>query len=136
MANHLYNIEHSKTLSYVLRHHPAKFGLTLDAQGWCDVDALLAAFAQRNIELSRETLQHVVEHNDKNGLRLTKTAQKYGPARGTRSKSSWITNPWSRRQYCFTARPNGFSTLFWSRACKNAGGTMYTSLPMWIPQQT
>ncbi len=82
MANHLYNIEHSKTLSYVLRHHPAKFGLTLDARGWCEVDALLAAFAQRNIELSRETLQHVVEHNDKKRFAFNEDGTKIRASQG------------------------------------------------------
>ncbi len=58
-------IQLSKTLSYALRHKPGKYGLTLDAQGWCDVDALLAAFSARQIELSRTLLEYVVEHNDK-----------------------------------------------------------------------
>src|SRR5262245_19889735 len=35
----------SKTLSYWLRHRPDEAGLTLDAQGWADVDAVLAALA-------------------------------------------------------------------------------------------
>ena len=35
----------SKRLSYVLRHDPQKLGLSLDAQGWVSVDALLNAFS-------------------------------------------------------------------------------------------
>lgn len=31
----------SKFLSLVLRHQPGQIGLTLDAQGWADVDELL-----------------------------------------------------------------------------------------------
>jgi putative RNA 2'-phosphotransferase len=30
----------SKFLSLVLRHQPNKIGLTLDAQGWADIDEL------------------------------------------------------------------------------------------------
>ena len=33
----------SRFLALVLRHDPARIGLTLDAEGWADVDALLAA---------------------------------------------------------------------------------------------
>lgn len=58
-------IQLSKTLSYLLRHHPDKFGLTLDAAGWCEVEPLLAAFAAHGIECSRDVLEAVVEHNDK-----------------------------------------------------------------------
>ena len=55
----------SKTLSYLLRHKPEQFGLQLDAQGWCEVEALLAAFAAQGTPLTRATLQEVVEKNDK-----------------------------------------------------------------------
>ena len=32
----------SKFLSYILRHHPEAIGLTLDVNGWADIDELLA----------------------------------------------------------------------------------------------
>lgn len=32
--------ERSKYLSYILRHKPEKVGLTLDTQGWCEIDLL------------------------------------------------------------------------------------------------
>lgn len=32
----------SKFLSYVLRHQPEAIGLTLDGEGWADIDALIA----------------------------------------------------------------------------------------------
>jgi len=43
----------SKFLSYILRHHPEAIGLTLDGEGWADVDELLtqAAAHGRNISL-------------------------------------------------------------------------------------
>ncbi|MCC6462198.1 MAG: RNA 2'-phosphotransferase [Saprospiraceae bacterium] len=58
-------IQLSKTLSYLLRHNPAQFGLQLDAQGWCEVEALLAAFAAQGAPLTRALLEEVVEKNDK-----------------------------------------------------------------------
>ncbi|MBF3216251.1 RNA--NAD 2'-phosphotransferase, partial [Pseudomonas aeruginosa] len=36
----------SKFLSYVLRHQPEAIGLTLDGQGWADIDALIAGAAR------------------------------------------------------------------------------------------
>ena len=33
----------SKLISLVLRHHPEKLGLTLDAHGWADTRALIEA---------------------------------------------------------------------------------------------
>jgi len=47
------NTSVSKFLSYILRHHPEAIGLTLDGEGWADVDELLAQAAAhgRNISL-------------------------------------------------------------------------------------
>jgi RNA:NAD 2'-phosphotransferase (TPT1/KptA family) len=39
----------SKLLSLWLRHQPEAVGLPLDAQGWTDVDTVLAALARNNI---------------------------------------------------------------------------------------
>lgn len=55
----------SKTLSYVLRHHPEAFGLRLDSAGWVEVDALLTALAAAGHSASREELERVVRDNDK-----------------------------------------------------------------------
>lgn len=82
MTTPLYNIQLSKTLSYLLRHQPSKFGLTLDAQGWCEVDALLSAFAERNIELSREMLEYIVENNDKKRFAFNEDGTKIRASQG------------------------------------------------------
>lgn len=82
MANTNYNIQLSKTLSYLLRHQPAKFGLTLDIQGWCEVDALLSAFAARNIDLSREMLEYIVENNDKKRFAFNSDGTKIRASQG------------------------------------------------------
>ncbi|HTF10988.1 MAG TPA: RNA 2'-phosphotransferase [Asanoa sp.] len=55
----------SKRLSSVLRHRPAGIGVTLDPQGWIDVDVLLAAFAAHGVALDRPALDTVVSGNDK-----------------------------------------------------------------------
>lgn len=50
----------SKRLSYVLRHRPDSIGLVLDDAGWGAVDDLL-----EGLRLTREQLDRVVLHNDK-----------------------------------------------------------------------
>ena len=55
----------SKRLSLVLRHRPETVGLSLDPQGWVDVDRLLAAFATAEWPLDRSSLDRVVTDNDK-----------------------------------------------------------------------
>lgn len=55
----------SKLLSYILRHHPDDFGLTLSSDGWVAVDDLLSALRARGKGISLETLQKVVAENDK-----------------------------------------------------------------------
>lgn len=59
------DIRRSKTLSYWLRHDPEAGGLTLDPQGWTDVDAVLAAFAHERMACDWLDLLRVVENCDK-----------------------------------------------------------------------
>ena len=55
----------SKYLSKYLRHRPEELGLALMPGGWVEVDALLAASAQRGFPISRDELEQVVTRNDK-----------------------------------------------------------------------
>ncbi|MET8687615.1 RNA 2'-phosphotransferase [Streptomyces sp. NPDC004732] len=55
----------SKYLSRHLRHSPDRIGLTLDANGWVEIDALLAAAAAHRFPVTRAELDHVVAVNDK-----------------------------------------------------------------------
>jgi putative RNA 2'-phosphotransferase len=55
----------SKFLSLILRHEPARVGITLDPSGWTDVDALLAALARHGHPLTREQLAELVASSDK-----------------------------------------------------------------------
>ncbi|MGW4692645.1 RNA 2'-phosphotransferase [Kitasatospora cineracea] len=58
-------VKTSKMLSRILRHDPGAIGITLDAAGWVEVDALLAALARHGRPLSRAELDHVVATNNK-----------------------------------------------------------------------
>ena len=55
----------SKFMSLILRHRPEAAGVTLDANGYIDVDTLLAALARNGHDLTREMLEELVESNDK-----------------------------------------------------------------------
>lgn len=55
----------SKYLSLVLRHQPEAIGLQLDANGWADVDDLMARMNAKGQTISRELLNEIVTSNDK-----------------------------------------------------------------------
>ncbi|MBJ7902082.1 RNA 2'-phosphotransferase [Streptomyces sp. DSM 110735] len=55
----------SKYLSKHLRHQPERIGLTLDAGGWVEIDALMTAAAAHGFPFTRAELDHVVAVNDK-----------------------------------------------------------------------
>ena len=65
MMSNRSHIRQSKFLSLILRHQPGKIGLSLDAGGWADIAELLAKSADYGVLISRDELEVVVAHNDK-----------------------------------------------------------------------
>ena len=63
MTDH--SVKTSKFLSLVLRHAPDTIGLSLDANGWAEVDQLLAQAANHGKAISREQLNDVVANDSK-----------------------------------------------------------------------
>ena len=59
------DIKLSKFLSFILRHHPESIGISLDAQGWADVDALICQMNAHNTPIDRVLLEHIVATNSK-----------------------------------------------------------------------
>lgn len=57
--------EISKFLSLVLRHAPEKINVTLDENGWVEVETLISQCNKFNKQLNREILNFVVETNNK-----------------------------------------------------------------------
>lgn len=55
----------SKFLSLVLRHKPEHIGITLQNNGWVNVDALIKAANNHGFSISKEILSEVVLTNDK-----------------------------------------------------------------------
>lgn len=58
-------IKISRFLSLVLRHQPETIGIKLTEEGWTSVDELITAMNAHGQPLDFETLEHVVDTNDK-----------------------------------------------------------------------
>lgn len=58
-------VKTSKFLSLVLRHAPETIGLSLDANGWAEVDQLLAQAASHGKAITRGQLDEVVANDSK-----------------------------------------------------------------------
>ena len=55
----------SRYLSLLLRHHPEKAGLTLDAHGWAEVAPLIAGVRRTHPGFDRATLEEIVRTDNK-----------------------------------------------------------------------
>jgi putative RNA 2'-phosphotransferase len=65
----------SKYLSYVLRHNPESIGITLDKNGWADVE-LLIKNSQERVEFTLEDLEEVVRISDKQRFKFSEDGKK------------------------------------------------------------
>ncbi|EMJ9776576.1 TPA: RNA 2'-phosphotransferase [Morganella morganii] len=72
----------SKFLSYVLRHQPASIGIRLDNEGWTDIAVLLHQAAAHGTPFDRETLEKVVETNDKKRFTISSDGMYIRAAQG------------------------------------------------------
>ncbi len=52
-------------MSLILRHNPQKIGLTLDANGWANVEELIRCSQTSHTRLTRPLIEEVVANNDK-----------------------------------------------------------------------
>jgi putative RNA 2'-phosphotransferase len=66
----------SKFLSLVLRHKPETIGLTLDANGWADVEELLERARENGRPLTRPLLERLVAENDKQRFALSEDGKR------------------------------------------------------------
>ncbi|WP_299677538.1 RNA 2'-phosphotransferase [uncultured Dokdonia sp.] len=77
------NTKHiSKFLSLVLRHNPDKIGITLDAQGWTDVNILLQNMNRQGKKVDLERLKEVVATNDKKRFAFNEDLTKIRASQG------------------------------------------------------
>lgn len=80
MSKHLDSI--SKFLSYVLRHEPHAIDITLDHEGWVNIDTLISAANQSGQRLTRELIEQVVDQNDKKRFSISEDAHYIRAAQG------------------------------------------------------
>jgi putative RNA 2'-phosphotransferase len=72
----------SKTLSYWLRHRPEAGALVLDAQGWADMGAVLAALARSGTPTSVDRLRTMIDRNAKQRFELSPDAKRVRARQG------------------------------------------------------
>lgn len=65
-----------------LRHKPETIGVTLDAEGWADVDALLAGCARAGHIISLPLLKQIVADNDKKRFTFSDDFRRIRAAQG------------------------------------------------------
>ena len=88
----------SKFLSFILRHHPEQIGITLDKDGWVDIDTLLTQVnhPERGFTgnpLTYEVLLEVVENNDKKRFTLSEDGKRIRAAQGHSTAQVCILPP-------------------------------------------
>jgi putative RNA 2'-phosphotransferase len=79
--------ETSKFLSYVLRHEPQAIGLTLDSEGWADIEALISGAARDGRSLDRSLIENVVANSDKKRFSISEDGQSIRAVQGHSTKS-------------------------------------------------
>jgi len=84
--------ETSKFLSFVLRHKPEAIGLTLDTQGWADIESLIACATQSGQALTRPLLQEIVETSDKKRFTISSDGLRIRAAQGHSTQSVAIAH--------------------------------------------
>lgn len=70
------DIKLGRFLSLVLRHDPSAAGITLDENGWAEVDALLAGVKRTGRHIDRNTLERIVRENNKKRYSLSEDGTK------------------------------------------------------------
>ena len=75
-------IELSKHLSFLLRHHPEAAGLSLDENGWADVSALIAAVRSSGRAIDFALLGKIVHEDEKGRYAFSKDGTKIRAVQG------------------------------------------------------
>ncbi|TAE50070.1 MAG: RNA 2'-phosphotransferase [Bacteroidetes bacterium] len=76
------HVQISKLLSKALRHQPDVLGISLDEQGWTDIDILLQKLREKGIDIEELLLREVVAENDKQRFRISDDGSKIRASQG------------------------------------------------------
>lgn len=74
--------KYSKFMSLVLRHNPQAAGISLDAHGWAEIDALVRGMNENGFAVTSEGIQFVVKNNDKKRFNISQDGTKIRAAQG------------------------------------------------------
>lgn len=66
----------SRFISLILRHKPEAVGITLDANGWCDIDALIEGINGAGKPMDRALLEKIVKEDNKQRYIIDHNANK------------------------------------------------------------
>jgi putative RNA 2'-phosphotransferase len=102
------DVQLSKFLSLVLRHAPERIQLQLDAAGWADVGALLAACQAHQVPLTRERLEHIVTASDKQRFAFDETGERIRASQGHSVAVELGYTPQSPPEILFHGTPDRF----------------------------
>ena len=84
--NNKLNYDHvkiSKFLSLILRHSPQTIHLNMDKNGWVNVDEIIHnAYKYKNIYLTMDIINTVVENNDKQRFKISEDGKKIRACQG------------------------------------------------------
>ena len=75
-------VKKSRFLSLILRHKPETIGLTLDENGWVDIDTLLDAAKTHNRPLTRTELDEIVATNNKKRFAISQDGKRIRARQG------------------------------------------------------
>lgn len=96
----------SKFLSYVLRHKPDAIGLTLDAEGWANIDELIA---KSDKPLTHDLIREIVKTNAKHRFILSEDGTKIRANQGHSIKIDLGLQPQTPPPHLY----HGTATRFW-----------------------
>jgi len=91
----------SKFLSLILRHQPEVIGITLDENGWTDVDELIAKMNANGHRISFDQLEEVVETNDKQRFAFSDDYNKIRASQGHSVNISLGLDPQEPPEYLY-----------------------------------
>ncbi|MCI2246588.1 RNA 2'-phosphotransferase [Xanthomonas sp. PPL568] len=79
--------EISKFLSFVLRHEPQAAGITLDSEGWAEVDTLIVGAAKAGKVFDAALVRAVVDGSDKKRFALSDDGRRIRAVQGHSTES-------------------------------------------------
>ncbi len=82
----------SQYLSFILRHKPEEIGLTLDLEGWANIEELISKSQQvKNVALDEEIIKTIVSNSDKKRFQISDDGKLIRAVQGHSTTSVDIT---------------------------------------------